>query len=164
MSKRQESLKKFQKQLEFNKFCRMIIPYLAAKNSTIYGSFEKVLERLTNEEFKADLRRLMIHIKENPNDPQIFLNFAKNVSDTDFSSLFMNSLYDFSKNTKDSSVIAELGRIASEELLETVDEIIDFKSRKFALYPTKLTMASFLIVIGYAIGMIVDAVGNLGFG
>jgi len=61
-------------------------------------------------------------------------------------------------------VIAELGRIASEELLETVDEIIDFKSRKFALYPTKLTMASFLIVIGYAIGMIVDAVGNLGFG
>lgn len=147
----------FEKQLVFSKFTRMLIPYLLQTNSTLYSVFNRMLDRLDDSHVKSCLERLLIEMNENPNSEEPFIKFAKDASGTDSSILFMTTLYDFQQNTFDHSIIEELGQLSSEQLFEGVDEIISYKLRKFALYPTKLTMASFIITLGYAVCMIADA-------
>ena len=70
--------------------------------------------------------------------------------------LFMTTLYDYQQNTFDSSIIEELGKMASEQLFNGVDEIIEFKLRKFNMFPTKITMLSLIIVFGYMISTFIN--------
>ncbi|MGG3663002.1 hypothetical protein [Bacillus gobiensis] len=150
----------FEKQLQFSKFTRMLIPYLLQTNATLYSVFSRMLDRVEEGHVKSSLERLLIEMNEYPNSDEPFVRFAKDASGTDSSILFMTTLYDFQQNTYDHSIIMELGQLSSAQLFEGVDEIISFKLRKFSLYPTKLTMASFVITLGYAICMISEAFSN----
>ena len=49
-------------------------------------------------------------------------------------------------------MIAELDKLASEELMTGIDSIIAFKTRRFGMFPTVITMTTFLLVIGFMIG------------
>ncbi|WP_110925949.1 hypothetical protein [Bacillus massiliglaciei] len=147
----------FEKQLQFSKFTRMLIPYLLQTDATLYSVFTRLLDRLEPGHLKNSLERLLIEMNEFPNSEVPFVRFAKDASGTDSSILFMTTLYDFHQNTFDHSIIMELGQLSSEQLFEGVDEIIAYKLRKFSMYPTKLTMASFVITLGYAICMISEA-------
>lgn len=147
----------FEKQLQFSKFTRMLIPYLLQTNSTLYSVFTRLLDRLEEGHVKSSLERLLIEMNEYPNSDTPFVRFAKDASGTDSSILFMTTLYDFQQNTFDHSIIMELGQLSSVQLFKGVDEIIAYKLRKFSMYPTKLTMASFIITLGYAICMISEA-------
>lgn len=147
----------FEKQLQFSKFTRMLIPYLLQTDATLYSVFTRLLDRIEPGHVKSSLERLLIEMNEYPNSEVPFLRFAKDASGTDSSILFMTTLYDFQQNTFDHSIIMELGQLSSEQLFEGVDEIITYKLRKFSMYPTKLTMASFVITLGYAICMISEA-------
>lgn len=147
----------FEKQLQFSKFTRMLIPYLLQTEATLYSVFARLLDRLESGHVKDSLERLLIEMNEYPNSEEPFVRFAKSASGTDSSILFMTTLYDFHQNTFDHSIIMELGKLSSEQLFEGVDEIITYKLRKFSMYPTKLTMASFVITIGYAVCMILEA-------
>lgn len=147
----------FEKQLQFSKFTRMLIPYLLQSNATLYSVYSRMLDRLEESHVKSSLERLLIEMNEYPNSDVPFIKFAKDASGTDSAVLFMTTLYDFQQNTFDHSIIMELGQLSSEQLFEGVDEIITFKLRKFSMYPTKLTMASFVITLGYAICMISEA-------
>lgn len=147
----------FEKQLQFSKFTRMLIPYLLQTDATLYSVFTRLLDRLEPSHVKNSLERLLIEMNEYPNSEVPFVRFAKDASGTDSSILFMTTLYDFQQNTFDHSIIMELGQLSSEQLFEGVDEIITYKLRKFSMYPTKLTMASFVITLGYAICMISEA-------
>lgn len=141
----------FQKQLTFSKFIRMLIPYLLQSNATLYNVFNKMLFRLEDGYVKNSLENLIIEMNDNPNSEEPFKKFALMASGTDQAVLFMTTLYDYQQNTFDSSVIEELGKMASEQLFNGVDEIIDFKLRKFNMFPTKITMLSLIIVFGYMI-------------
>ncbi|MDU6483108.1 MAG: hypothetical protein E6538_14025 [Paeniclostridium sordellii] len=141
----------FKKQLTFSKFTRMLIPYLLQSNATLYSVFNKMLHRLEDGHVKKCLENLIIEMNNNPNSEEPFKEFALNASGTDQAVLFMTTLYDYQQNTFDSSVISELGKMASEQLFNGVDEIIDFKLRKFNMFPTKVTMISIIIVFGYMI-------------
>jgi hypothetical protein len=147
----------FEKQLQYAKFTRMLIPYLLQTNATLYSVFTRLLERLEESHVKRALERLLIEMNEYPNSDVPFVRFAKDASGTDSSILFMTTLYDFHQNTFDHSIIMELGQLSSDQLFEGVDEIITYKLRKFSLYPTKLTMSSFVVTLGYAICMISEA-------
>lgn len=147
----------FEKQLQFSKFTRMLIPYLLQTDATLYSVFTRLLDRLEPGIVKNSLERLLIEMNEYPNSEAPFVRFAKDASGTDSSILFMTTLYDYHQNTFDHSIIMELGQLSSEQLFEGVDEIITYKLRKFSMYPTKLTMASFVITLGYAICMISEA-------
>ena len=147
----------FEKQLQFSKFTRMLIPYLLQTDATLYSVFTRLLDRLEEGYVKSSLERLLIEMNEYPNSDMPFVRFAKDASGTDSSILFMTTLYDFQQNTYDHSIIMELGQLSSVQLFEGVDEIITYKLRKFSMYPTKLTMASFVITLGYAICMISEA-------
>lgn len=153
----------FEKQLVFSKFMRMLIPYLLQSGATLYSVFNRMLSRLDEGHVKQCLERLLIEMNEQPNSEEPFKKFALDASGTDSAVLFMTTLYDFQQNTFDHSIITELGQMASEELFEGVDDIIAFKLRKFVMYPTKLTMASFLITVGYAAAMLTDIVSSISF-
>ncbi|MCM3113655.1 hypothetical protein [Lederbergia lenta] len=153
----------FEKQLQFSKFTRMLIPYLLQSGTTLYSVFTRLLDRIEDGHVKSSLERLLIEMNEYPNSDVPFVRFAKNASGTDSSILFMTTLYDYHQNTYDNSIIMELGQLSSVQLFEGVDEIITYKLRKFSMYPTKLTMASFVITLGYAVCMIAEAFSNGGF-
>ena len=150
---------RFARQLSFSKFTRLVIPYLKASNgkSSLYGVFSKIVNRLENEDDRVFLERLMFEMNDNPHNIQPFLDYAERTSGTDMSYLFMSTVFDYQQSTSDVSVIDELGKLASEDMMYAVDEIIDFKINRFELFPTKVVMSSFILVVGVAAGIMLQS-------
>ncbi|MCY9145417.1 hypothetical protein [Bacillus sp. T9C1] len=140
----------FKKQLAFSKFMRLVMPYLKQKHNSIYTVFNKILRRLEKgSDLKAALENLMTEINDKPNSIEPYLAFARYSGGSDSHISFMTMLYDYSQYTSDESVITELGQLASDELFEGIDEIINIKTRSFVFFPTKLTLANFILLAGY---------------
>lgn len=152
---------KFKKQFSFFKFARTLIPYLYQDNATVYSVLNRMLTRVGDNEIKENLERLIIEMNDNPNSSKPFENFALNASGEDEAVLFMHTLYDYQQHSYDKSIIQELGRMASDDLFKGVDEIIEFKIRKFNMFPTKLTMINILIVLGYLGATFINELQNL---
>ncbi|MDO7204246.1 hypothetical protein Q5M85_08950 [Paraclostridium bifermentans] len=97
-------------------------------------------------------------MNDDPNSEKPFKEFALKTSGTNESVLFMTTLYDYQQNTDDSSVITELGRMASDQLFNGIDDIIEYKLDKFNMFPTKITMLSIVIIFGYSGAMILSLI------
>ena len=147
---------KFERQMNFSKFTRLVIPYLKASggNMALYTIFNKILQRLDNEADRNSLYRLMGEMSDNPSDIQPFLDYAERSSGTDMSHLFMSTIFDFQQTTFNTDVIDELGKIASEDMMNSIDEIIEMKLRRFNMFPTKVVMTSFILVVGLGAGIL----------
>lgn len=156
---------KFQRHLQFTKFTRLLIPYLKESNGNIslYSIFNRILKRTENETDRNSLYRLMSEMNDRPNDIKPFVDYAERSSGTDMSILFMSTIFDFRQSTFDIEVIDELGKLASEEMLTGVDQIITFKLSRFNMFPTKVVMTSILIVIGFALSMFIHIFSTLQF-
>lgn len=156
---------KFERQLNFSKFTRLVIPYLKASggNMALYTVFNKILKRTDNEADRRNLYQLMGEMGDNPTDIQPFLDYAERSSGTDMSYLFMSTIFDFQQSTFDTQVIDELGQMASEDMMNAIDEIIEFKLRRFIMFPTKVTMSSFILVAGLGVGMMLHNFNSIGF-
>lgn len=141
---------RFARQLNFSKFTRLVIPYLKASggNMALYTIFNRILQRIDNEDDRQSLYRLMGEMGDNPASLKPFTDFAERSSGTDMSHLFMSTIFDFQQTTFNTSVIDELGKIAAQDMMESIDEIIAMKIRRFNMFPTKVTMSSFILVIG----------------
>lgn len=149
------------REIEFNKFSRMLIPLLLEKGATLYSSLNKMVKRIESGHVQDALKKFLIELNKNPDSEEPFEQFAKAASGSEEALLFLMTLYDYRESSFDTTVIEELGRSTSEKLFEGVDDIILFKTRKFSMFPTKLTMVSFIPVIGYAIAMIIDATSKI---
>ncbi len=156
---------KFQRHLQFSKFTRLLIPYLKQSKGEValYSIFNKILQRTEDEQDRNSLYTLMSEMSSKPSDIEPFIDFANRSSGTDMSVLFMSTIFDFQQSTFDTSVIDELGKIASEELINGIDEIINFKLRRFVFFPTKIVMSSFIIVIGFAIAVLLANLSEMNF-
>lgn len=156
---------KFQRQLNFSKFTRLVIPYLKASGGTaaLYTIFNKILQRMEDEADKRSLYQLMGEMGDNPESLDPFTDFAERSSGTDMSHLFMSTIYDFQQSTFDVSVIDELGRMASEDMMSAIDEIIEMKLRRFVMFPTKVVMSSFILVAGLGVGLMIENFKGLNF-
>lgn len=159
------SVWKFQRHLQFSKFTRLLIPYLKQSKgkTSLYTIFNKILMRTENEADKNALYTLMSEMSNRPGDIQPFIDFAEKSSGSDMSVLFMSTIFDFQQSTFDTSVIDELGKLASEELMVSIDEIIEFKLSRFMHFPTKITMSSFLFIVGFAISMFIHYITSMNF-
>ncbi|MBO0481506.1 hypothetical protein [Candidatus Enterococcus courvalinii] len=157
---------RFERHLQFSKFTRLLIPYLKQKKDggNLYGVFAKIVKRLDYDTDKQLLMKLMQDMTDRPNDIQPFIEYAEQTSGTDMSVLFMQTVYDIRQGSADLDVIEELDRLASEELMAGIDSIIDFKSRKFVFYPTKIAMTSFILVVGFAVGVLFLNLKDINFG
>lgn len=154
---------KFQRHLQFSKFTRLLIPYLKQSKGqvSLYSIFNRLLQRMEDEQDRNSLYKLMSEMSSKPNDIEPFIDFANRSSGTDMSVLFMSTIFDFQQSTFDTSVIDELGKIASEELINGIDEIINFKLKRFVFFPTKIVMSSFIVVIGFAIAVLLANLPNM---
>lgn len=157
---------KFMRQLNFSKFTRLVIPYLKASGGTaaLYTIFNKILQRTEDEADKRSLYQLMGEMGDNPESLEPFTDYAERSSGTDMSHLFMSTIFDFQQSTFDTSVIDELGRMASEDMMNAIDEIIEMKLRRFVMFPTKVVMSSFILVAGLGVGLMLDNFKELNIG
>lgn len=157
---------RFERHLQFSKFTRLLIPYLKHKKDggNLYGVFAKIVKRLDYDTDKQLLMKLMQDMSDRPNDIRPFTEYAEQTSGTDMSILFMSTVYDIRQGSADLDVIEELDRLASEELMAGIDSIIDYKCRKFAFYPTKIAMTSFILVVGFAVGVLFLNLKDIHFG
>lgn len=156
---------KFKRHLQFAKFTRLLIPYLKQSKgqTSLYSIFNKILQRTDDPADKNSLYLLMTEMSNKPNEIQPFIDFANRSSGSDMSVLFMSTIFDYQQNSFDTSIIDELGKIASEELLRSIDEIIDYKLRRFTFFPTKIVMSSFVIVMGFGASIFVANLPNMQF-
>lgn len=156
---------KFMRQLNFSKFTRLVIPYLKASGGTtaLYTIFNKILARTEDESDRRSLYQLMGEMGDNPESLDPFTDFAERSSGTDMSHLFMSTIYDFQQSTFDVTVIDELGRMASEDMMSAIDEIIEMKLRRFVMFPTKVVMSSFILVAGLGVGLMIENFKDLNF-
>lgn len=141
----------FTKQFAFSKFSRTLLPYLLQSNATLYSVFNGMLSanRIEDEYLKGCLERLIIEMNDNPESEEPFKRFAREASGTDNAELFMTTLYDFSQHTFDSSILVELGKMATDDLFGAINKVTQFKLRKFDMFPTKLTMINLILIAGY---------------
>lgn len=156
---------KFNRHLQFSKFTRLLIPYLKQSQGdvSLYMIFNKILQRTEVEEDRTSLYKLMTEMTDRPNDIEPFVDFANRSSGTDMSVLFMSTVYDYQQSSHNTTVIDELGKISSDELMKGVDEIIEYKLRRFVFFPTKIVMTSFVLTLGFAIGVVVHSVSGIDF-
>lgn len=156
---------KFMRQLNFSKFTRLLIPYLKASGgaTALYTIFNKILNRTDDPVDRRNLYQLMGEMGDNPQNIEPFLAYAERTSGTDMSHLFMSTIFDFQQSTFDVSVIDELGQMASEDMMNAIDEIINFKLRRFVMFPTKVVMSSFILVVGLGAGLMIHNFQNIGF-
>lgn len=156
---------KFQRQLNFSKFTRLVIPYLKASGGTmaLYTIFNKILQRTEDEADRRSLYQLMGEMGDKPQSLEPFTDYAERSSGTDMSHLFMSTIFDFQQSTFDVSVIDELGKMASEDMMNAIDEITAMKLRRFVMFPTKVVMSSFILVAGLGVALMVDNFKDLDF-
>jgi len=155
---------KFERQLEFAKITRLVIPHLKAKGaSNMYTVFDKVLKRLKSEEDELVMMGLMEAMVSHPEALQPFIDYAQKMSKTDKAILFMNTVYDIKQGSADMNVIDEMDRLMSADLMTSIDEIIAFKEKKFALFSTKLTMTTIIFFIGVVISFLFYKLTSSGF-
>lgn len=156
---------KFMRQLNFSQFCRLVIPYLKVSggNAPLYTVFNKILERTRDEVDRQSLYRLMSEMGSNPSEIQPFLDFAERSSGSDMSHLFMSTIFDYQETTFDVSTIDELGQIASNDMMKSIDEIIRVKERRFVMFPTKIVMSSFILVAGLGLSLMIYNTKDLEF-
>jgi len=154
---------KFEREMAFSRFIRLLIPYLkqSGGNVSLYTTFTKMLERMDDEADQRSLYMLMGEMSSRPGDRRPFLDFAERSSGSDMSYLIMSTIYDFQQSTQDTSVIDELGKMASDQMMTAIDEIIAAKIKRFGMFPTKVVMSSFLLVIGFAAAVLIQNVTDL---
>ena len=156
---------KFNRNLEFSKFARLIVPYLRqAKNGTgIYQIFSQMVNRMENPIDRQLMQRLMLQITDHPSELWPYIEFANKMSGTDFSITFMTLIYDISQGATDDNIIDDLGKEVSQQLMDIIRDIIEFKQKKFMSFPTMIVAPNMVLILGYMICMMIYQFGNLGF-
>lgn len=157
---------RFERRIQFNKFVRLVIPYLKQTESdiSIYSILGKIVPRLDNEEDRNLLQVLRRGIIDQPKEIEPFLEYSRKTANTNLSDNFMSSLYDIRMGSNDLRGIYALGVTASEQLLHSIDQIIEMKIKKFAFYPTKLTFATIVPIIGFAVSYMIYELSHLNIG
>ena len=87
---------RFERQMQFAKFARLLIPLLKQTESGInlYQIFSRVVPRLNYQVDKDLLMGLMKDLSDFPNSIQPYEDYAMAVSGSEMSILFMSTLYD----------------------------------------------------------------------
>lgn len=154
---------RFVRQLDFAKFCRLLVPYLDEENAntSLNYIFPKIVDRMSHEEDKREVRILIKKMTDDSNNLQPFLDFAKNMSNTDFSFLFMMTLYDIKEGAADPEIIARLGTMASDEVVARMKDIKRMKLAKFNKYTYVMAVSIVLFLMGYFLAIGADMFQNM---
>lgn len=156
---------RFERQMQFAKFARLLIPLLKQAESGInlYQIFSRVVPRLNYQVDKDLLMGLMKDLSDFPNSIQPYEDYAMAVSGSEMSILFMSTLYDLEQGAINLQVIDRLGQLASAELMQGIDQIIAFKIKRFQLLFTKMMTSIVVLIVGFALALFLYQIGQVGF-
>ena len=157
---------RFERRVQFDKFVQLVIPYLkqTENNISVYSILGKVATRLDNAVDRNLLMVLQREIMDKPKDIQPFLDYSRKTANTNLSDNFMSSLYDVRMGSNDLRGIYSLGVTASEQLLHSIDQIVELKLKKFTFYPTKMTFVAIIPIMGFAIAYMIYTAAQLDLG
>ena len=157
---------RFERRVQFDKFVQLVIPYLkqTENNISVYSILGKVAPRLDNAVDRNLLMVLQREIMDKPKDIQPFLDYSRKTANTNLSDNFMSSLYDVRMGSNDLRGIYSLGVTASEQLLHSIDQIVELKLKKFTFYPTKMTFVAIIPIMGFAIAYMIYTAAQLDLG
>lgn len=155
---------RFNRNLEFSKFARLIVPYLRqAKNGTsVYHIFSQMVHRIGDPIDRKLMQKLMIQITDHPSEIWPYLEFANSMSGTDFSITFMTLIYDISQGATDDNIIDELGKEVSQQLMDIISDIIEYKEKKFMMFPSLIVAPNMVLILGYMICIMIYQFKTLG--
>ncbi|MGM0162865.1 hypothetical protein [Enterococcus sp. DIV1059_2] len=156
---------RFERQMQFAKFARLLIPLLKQAESGInlYKIFSRVVPRLSYEVDQKLLMALMKDISDFPNSIKPYEDYAKAVSGSEMSILFMSTLYDLEQGAINLQVIDRLGQLASQEMMQGIDQIISLKVKRFQLLFTKMMTSIVVLIVGFALALFIYQIGQVGF-
>ena len=156
---------KFNRNLEFSKFARLVVPYLrqAQKGAGIYYIFSQMSGRLENPLDRQLLQKLMLEITDHPNDIKPYIDFAEKMSGTDFSITFMTLIYDIAQGATDDSIVDELGKEVSAQLMDVIRDIVEFKQKRFNLFPSAIVAPNMILILGYMVCVMIYQFAQLRF-
>lgn len=146
------SMFQFKRQLDFNKFIRMLMPYLQGKDAVMYKSFEKMRTRIEPGTTKTALIGLMTKMNTD-GSIKPFEEFAEESSGQDRSLLIMQTLYDYHRSSNDSTTINELSSMVDSELQRDINEVIEKKDLRFEFEYYILAGIMIIPMFGYFISM-----------
>ena len=157
---------RFERRVQFDKFVQLVIPYLkqTENNISVYSILGKVAPRLDNAVDRNLLMVLQREIMDKPKDIQPFLDYSRKTANTNLSDNFMSSLYDVRMGSNDLRGIYALGVTASEQLLHSIDQIVELKLKKFTFYPTKMTFVAIIPIMGFAMAYMIYTAAQLDLG
>ncbi|KPG70836.1 hypothetical protein [Enterococcus sp. RIT-PI-f] len=154
---------RFERQVQFSDFEKLLVPVLKQTKGgiNVRSILERLLPRIPNEIDKKILQRLMLDITHHPESYEPYENFAKQMSETDSSVLFMITLADLDQGVKDLRVIDRLAKIAMNETMEGIDQIIEYKLKKFSGLFLKIMLIIVIFLLGNGISIVVFNLGKL---
>lgn len=145
----------FKRQLDFNKFIRMLMPYLRGNEVTLYQALNKMKDRLEDGTTRTALVTLIAKLNGDMDSVIPYEEFAEEASGVERSKLIMQTLFDFNQSSNDSTTINELGKIVDTELEKDIDEIIEKKDDKFEHENYLLGFSMVIVVFAYAASIVV---------
>ncbi|WP_195961711.1 hypothetical protein [Enterococcus casseliflavus] len=155
---------RFERQLQFFKFARLLIPLLKQTGDgvNLNAIFIRLVNRMPHDIDKNLLQKLITDMSYYSGNFYPFEVFANQMSGSENSVLFMQTLFDLDQGALDLTVIERLGQIASKEMMSGIDQIIAFKERKFSLLYTKILMSVVVLMFGFGISIVVYQIGEMG--
>ncbi|MDB1692982.1 hypothetical protein PMV44_14105 [Enterococcus casseliflavus] len=154
---------RFERQVQFSDFEKLLVPLLKQSKGgiNVRSILERLLPRIPNEIDKKILQNLMLDITQYPESYTPYENFAKQMSQTDSSILFMITLADLDQGVKDLRVIDRLAKIAMNETMEGIDQIIEYKLRRFSGLFMKIMLVIVIFLLGNGISIVLFQLGKL---
>lgn len=159
---------KFYRALQFAKFTRLVVPYLRSDSaggteSRVHSTLAAVMERLDSDEDKQLLATLLNEIAQMPDDKQPYINYAQKVANNDFALTFMETLFDIRQGSASLAIIERMSRESNEQIQNLTEDIIQLKSKKFLMFPTKVAMTSIIIIIGCTVAILMQNIQGFSF-
>lgn len=150
----------FNRALSFSKFSRLLIPYLTqlSNGTSLYSIFYKMLPRMETDDDRRLLRNLMKSMTDNQNDIKPFIRFANDFSGSDDAVIFMQTIFDMYQGSVDNEVIHGLGEQASQSLMKKIKMIEQAKLKRFTYIPTRITMSTIIVILGFALSVILKEI------
>ncbi|TPR16736.1 hypothetical protein [Apilactobacillus timberlakei] len=150
------------KQQNFNSFVDLIIPYLKTIKSGnhMYSILEKVNDRINDKVTQALISRLMARIAQNPGSELPFMSFSRDMSDSDFSDLFMSSVYRMSVGASRTTTVESLAEKNDAEYMEILDGITTAKEKQMQFIYFAMFILAILTIMSFTLTVVMLMVGK----
>lgn len=139
--------------IAWSRFLRMAASFLPELKTGVnmFSILKKIVPRMTTDEDRDNLNRLIVKMSRDPEDSQPFLNFAHSYSASQRSEMIMLVIQDMYLGDISSENIQLLADDATKELTAQIAVITEHKLNKFKSASFQFAIVGMIPVIGYVL-------------